>query len=191
MTSASVASWAMTVTAATSVRAGAPVAGSMRWWRSSPSTVQCRRARELVARAPATRSTTVAGVSGSAGSSMAMRVGVALGQAAADAQVPAEVDQGRLGPADEEVDGDEVGGPALADPAEVQVGADGQGHAPRRRVEEDARTSRRREGHRGRGGAGPGADLFEGPVVAGLDDRVEDGGVEAVAGAVPGPDGGA
>ena len=111
--------------------------------------------------------------------------GVAVGQTAGDAQVAAEVDESRLGPADEEVDGDEVGGPAASDAAQVQMGAHGQGHAPGHRVEDDAGAPRRGEGHRARGGAGPGADLVERPVVAGLHHRIEDGRVEAVAGVVP------
>ncbi len=132
-TSAIQASAATTVASVRSVSDGRPVAGSIRWWRASPSTSQWRRSVVEVATAPSSRPRCAIG-SRDHGCSTATVHAVARPAARRHAEVAAEVDADaarRRRPAD--LGDDEVGGEALADAAGVEARAGRQADRRRRR----------------------------------------------------------
>jgi hypothetical protein len=105
-----------------------------------------------------------------------------LGRASPHAEITPEVDETARDVAERV--GDEIGGPALADAAEVDADPRWQLHGAGRGIEPDAVAAGRRRARRDRPVAGGAV-----AVVSGGHQRVEHGGVEAPAGGTPPRDG--
>ena len=131
--SAHQASAASTVTPARPVHAGAPVAGSMRWWRRSSSAPQVRRVRQLETSASSWRRIVPRSRPPSGMLDASRDHGIGAGRGPATRRSPPTFTHAPVGAgAHHEVD-DEVGGQPLADAAAVELHAGGQGRPRGRR----------------------------------------------------------
>ncbi len=137
-----------TVTPASPLAAGSPVAGSMRWWRGVPSgAVQARFVRHVEATAPASIAMAPTTRSASFGSAIATTHPSPSGATPSARRSPPTFTNAPRAPSASTSADDEIRGEALADSARVDLDSRTQPHRTGNRVEPDllgARAGRRR-----------------------------------------------